>query len=340
MTKPSLSKICFSSCFQQWFGCKGHCVSCHHQPCCSFCLKWESNVASSSGRKEEPGLFIPHLQAPWLKPSLSNKMSSFRSLPLPQASTLTNGIMVWPFWLCLRLQHYSVCHQSYHLQHLSEEMMLSHSPPQPVGWSMLSLQSPKPLGTPGEPCGPRTGLTSTAGTQERTLSLAAGLWPPCSPSLTVFGLQLRSALQAGLVFHTQIPSAAEIHQQRALDGEMDVSPVLLPHPTAFTVAVSQAGQAQSLCPVWHPGEYTSQNPMLIQLPLNAFYLRHNLQSVWKLGCWETFLKSCWGAGIPQPDHLAKTRLAFPHLPKRQEKIETVGKSHLCFPVVPLKRTLK
>lgn len=156
--------------------------------------------------------------------------------------------MVWPFWLCSRLQHflYSVCHQSYHLQRVSEEMMLSHSPPQPVGWSMLSLQSPKPLGTPGELCGPSTGLTSTAGTQGRTLSLAAGPWLPCSPSLTVLCLQLRSALQ--------IPAcwAGTSHSDSLSSrGAPAVCPgwragclsVLLPHPTPFTVAASGAGQA-------------------------------------------------------------------------------------------------
>lgn len=105
-------------------------------------------------------------------------MSSFRSLPLAQASALTNGTVLWPFWpwLCSRLQHFlcSACHQSYHLQHLSEEMMLRHSPPQPVGWSMLSLQSQSPQA----PLGTQDWTDKHSRDTEGMLSLAA---PP--PSL-------------------------------------------------------------------------------------------------------------------------------------------------------------
>lgn len=153
---------------------------------------------------------------------------------------------------------YSVYHRSYHLQRVSEEMMLSHSSPHPVGWSILSLQSLKPLGTPGEPCGPSTGLTSTAGTQERTLSLAAGPWLPCSPFLAVLCLQLWSALQiptcwAGISHSDSLSSrdaSAVCPGWRA--GCLPSSAT--PSHTIYCGSIrSRPGIAQSLHPAWHPG---------------------------------------------------------------------------------------
>lgn len=79
--------------------------------------------------------------------------------------------------------------------------MLRHSPPQPVEGEHAQPAEPIALRHPWGPVWTRDWTDKYSRDTRRTLSLAAGPWLPCSPSLTVLCLQLSSADSHMLGWH-------------------------------------------------------------------------------------------------------------------------------------------